>query len=139
MFPFYAKKQALCMSLIPGIYHGPKPPGLPLVAPLLTADLLKYEKICDKVLFDKLVSLLYGDNIPKTDGDTPFASFEGCVINNKCSEKVGAILGKCSKVLANGKPLFTFVPGCPQWMLNGEVIPGKILNPPQDKVVCNTL
>ncbi len=129
----------MCLSMIPGIYQGPKPPGVPVVAPLLMADLAKYEKLCEKVLFDKLVSLLYGDKIPKTDGDTPFTSFGGCVLNNKCSEKVGAILGKCTKVLADGKPLFAFVPGCPQWMLNGEIIPGMIPKPPQDKVVATTI
>ena len=137
MFYFYVSKSLTINSISPAFYYGPAP-GIPLVTTSLSADLLKYERIFFKVCFEKLPSLIYGGNIPVTDGDSQFSSFPGCILNFMCSQNAKPVLGLCSKVLINSQNSFVQLPSM-QWFLNGGVIPASAAIFSQNKVTVTSL
>ena len=135
-YNLYTKADQLVLSIMPGIYKGPNPPGTPLVAPALFANVKEYEKASDDVSIENKPVCLSGSEIAKTKGDASVGSFGGAVPNNQYGQKTEFPNGECTSVMVKGKPTVAPAVGSIAPM-NSNATLGMLPVPTQTKVSTN--
>jgi len=127
---------SIVLCSIPGIYQGPKPPGVPIPFPGLVGLLSNFNKSSQKVFISGFASCLAVGKIPSTVGDQAFSSFGGLVANGQCSKEAEPKMGKLTHLLFEGKEALAQIPM--QWFAN-QIMPGSINPPTQSKVFTRKL
>jgi hypothetical protein len=122
------------VQFLPGLYNGPKPPGVPVVCPQLIALLAQFNKLLDSVQVSGFAACLSNGEIDSTIGDQSFASWGGVLGINEFSKQAKPILGKLSHIIFDGKPAIAQAPY--QWGAHQTMF-GSIAKSTQEVVETN--